>query len=126
MTENKRYVDNGLEAIEDQSFTDTETDKRYYVDYFDEIIDLLNEQDERIKELEEENEHLKYINNIYNDLGILPFASAKAVCDKLNEQDKRIKKLEEEKAELGHENGDKDMNNSTLSVEEFTKYSICR
>ena len=33
---------------------------------------------------------------IYNDLGVLPFSSAKAVCDKLNEQDKRIKELEEE------------------------------
>lgn len=54
MTENKRYVDDGFEAIEDQSFTDTETDKTYYVDYFDEIVDLVNEQDERIKELEKD------------------------------------------------------------------------
>lgn len=59
MTENKRYVDNGYEAIEDQSFTDTETDKTYWVDYFDEIVDLLNKQDERIKELEEENAELR-------------------------------------------------------------------
>lgn len=51
MTENKRYVDDGFEAIEDQSFTDTETDKTYYVDYFDEIVDLVNEQDEQIQEL---------------------------------------------------------------------------
>ena len=34
---------------------------------------------------------------IYNDLGVLPFSSAKAVCDKLNEQDERIKELEREK-----------------------------
>lgn len=54
MTENKRYVDNGYEAIEDQSFMDTETDKTYWVDYFDEIVDLVNEQDERIKELEKD------------------------------------------------------------------------
>lgn len=54
MTENKRYIDDGFEAIEDQSFTDTETDKTYYVDYFDEIVDLLNEQDARIKELEKD------------------------------------------------------------------------
>lgn len=52
MTKNKRYIDDGFGAIEDQSFTDTETDKTYYVDYFDEIVDLVNEQDERIKELE--------------------------------------------------------------------------
>lgn len=62
MTENKRYVDNGYEAIEDQSFTDTETDKTYWVDYFDEIVDLLNKQDERIKELEEENAELRQDN----------------------------------------------------------------
>lgn len=53
MTENKRYVDNGFEAIEDQSFTDTETNKTYYVDYFDEIVDLVNNQEKRIKELEQ-------------------------------------------------------------------------
>ena len=33
---------------------------------------------------------------IYNDLGVLPFSSAKAVCDKLNEQDEQIKELEKE------------------------------
>lgn len=49
MAENKRYVDNGYEAIEDQSFTDTETDKTYYVDYFDEIVDLVNKQEEVIQ-----------------------------------------------------------------------------
>ena len=32
---------------------------------------------------------------IYNDLGVLPFSSAKAVCDKLNEQEERIKKLQQ-------------------------------
>ena len=51
MTKNKRYIDDGFEAIEDQSFTDTETDKTYYVDYFDEIIDLVNEQDEELQNL---------------------------------------------------------------------------
>lgn len=53
MTKNKRYVDNGYEAIEDQSFTDTETDKTYWVDYFDEIVDLVNEQDKEISELKQ-------------------------------------------------------------------------
>lgn len=51
MTKNKRYIDDGFEAIEDQSFTDTETDKTYYVDYFDEIVDLVNEQDEELQNL---------------------------------------------------------------------------
>ena len=32
---------------------------------------------------------------IYNDLGILPYSSAKAVCDKLNEQDEQIKELQQ-------------------------------
>ena len=56
MTENKRYIDNGFEAIEEQSFTDTQNGKTYYVDYFDEIVDLLNEQDKQIKELKEDND----------------------------------------------------------------------
>ena len=51
MTE-KRFVDDGYEAIDEQSFTDTLTDKTYYVDYFDEIIKLVNN-------LSEENEQLK-------------------------------------------------------------------
>lgn len=33
---------------------------------------------------------------IYNDLGVLPFSSAKAVCDLLNEQDTKIKQLKKE------------------------------
>lgn len=57
--QNQRYIDDGFEAIEEQSFTDTETDRTYYVDYFDEIVDLVNEQDKTIKELSEENEQLK-------------------------------------------------------------------
>ena len=69
MTENKRYIDDGFDAIEDQSFTDTETDKTYYVDYFDEIVDLVNEQDKTIKELKKENENL---NNVLEDfMGML-------------------------------------------------------
>ena len=30
---------------------------------------------------------------IYNDLGVLPYSSAKAVCDKLNEQEETIQEL---------------------------------
>jgi len=47
----KRFVDDGFEAIDEQSFTDTETDKTYYVDYFDEIIDLCNELNDENKKL---------------------------------------------------------------------------
>ena len=56
MTE-KRFIDDGFEAIEDQSFTDTLTKKTYYVEYFDEIVDMLNS-------LNEENEHLKHNNKM--------------------------------------------------------------
>ena len=52
----KRFIDDGYEAIDEQSFTDTWTDKTYYVDYFDEIIELVNN-------LSEENEQLKQRNN---------------------------------------------------------------
>ena len=67
MSEDKRYIDNGYEAIEDQSFTDTETDKTYYVNYFDEIVDLLNEQDETIKKLKKENKRLQIELNSQDD-----------------------------------------------------------
>lgn len=58
MTE-KRFIDDGYEAIEEQSFTDTETDKTYYVDYFDEIIDLANGLNEKNKVLYKEIERLR-------------------------------------------------------------------
>ena len=43
MENNKRFVDNGCESIEDSGFEDTLTGKNYYVDYFYEIVDLVNE-----------------------------------------------------------------------------------
>ncbi len=50
MSDSMRFVDDGFEAIEDQQFTDTWTDKSYYVDYFDEIVDLCNNlNDENMK-----------------------------------------------------------------------------
>ena len=47
-----RYEIRNAEAIEDQGFTDTETEKSYWVDYFDDIVDLLNAQDKEIKDTE--------------------------------------------------------------------------
>ena len=59
----KRFVDDGFEAIDEQSFTDTETDKTYYVDYFDEIIELCNE-------LHEENiQYKQELDNVYLLIG---------------------------------------------------------
>ena len=53
----KRYTtDNG--SNEDVCLVDNVTGEEYESD-FDEIVDLLNEQEERIKELESENKMLK-------------------------------------------------------------------
>ena len=52
MTE-KRFTDDGIEEIENQSFTDNLTEKTYWIDNgLDEIVELLNK-------LYEENEQLK-------------------------------------------------------------------
>ena len=66
----KRFVDDGFEAIEDQSFTDTLTDKTYYVDYFDEIIELCNnlaDENEQLKaqlkELQAKNDDIEWLRN---------------------------------------------------------------
>lgn len=65
-----RYVDDGYEAIEEQSFTDSITGKTYYVDYFDEIIDLVNQQDMRIRGLEDTIEnHIEFLINSAHRLG---------------------------------------------------------
>ena len=57
MTE-KRFTDDGIEEIENQSFTDNLTGKTYWIDNgLDEIVNLLNG-------LNEENEQLK---QAYND-----------------------------------------------------------
>ncbi len=60
MTNNKRFVDNGCESVEDSGFKDTLTGKNYYVDYFDEIVDLVNK-------LSEENE--KHIERYHQLIG---------------------------------------------------------
>lgn len=40
-------------------FIDTQTNKIYWQEYFDEIVDLVNEQQDTIDKLKEENERLK-------------------------------------------------------------------
>lgn len=59
MMNNKRFVDNGSESIEDSGFEDTLTGKNYYVDYFDEIVDLVNKLSEENVRLRMENRKLK-------------------------------------------------------------------
>lgn len=57
MMENKRYTtDNG--SNEDVCLVDNVTGKEFESD-FDEVVDLLNEQDEKISELEREKQILK-------------------------------------------------------------------
>ena len=80
MTE-KRFIDNGFEAIEDQSFTDIETNKTYYVDYFDEIIELVNE-------LSDENKKLKSINQDHKDHLVDFYAD----YDRLEKENKQLKR----------------------------------
>lgn len=53
MSEDKRFTDDGIEDIENQSFTDNLIGKTYWIDNgLDEIVDLLNS-------FNEENKHLK-------------------------------------------------------------------
>ena len=59
MTEKRCCNCKNFEAIEEQSFTDNKNGKIYYVEDFDEIINLLNNKDRRIKELEAENVELR-------------------------------------------------------------------
>lgn len=55
----KRFTDDGIEEIENQSFTDNLTGKTYWIDHgLDEIIGLLNE-------LSDENEQLKQKNSVF-------------------------------------------------------------
>ena len=56
---NKRFLDNGSESIEESGFEDTLTGKNYYVDYFDEIVDLINKLSEENVKLRMENRKLK-------------------------------------------------------------------
>ncbi len=66
MTE-KRFVDDGFEAIEEQSFTDTLTDKTYYVEYFDEIIELVNNLSDENQQLQQRNDRqAKQLDRLYH------------------------------------------------------------
>ena len=100
MNKNKRFTDDGFEAIEDQSFTDTLTKKTYYVDYFDEVVDLCNslwEQTKRFekhnKDLMEENEQLK------SEIEKLSYANEDLLSEKRNWQ-----RMSEEYCKLSEEN----------------------
>ena len=62
MTETKRFTDDGIEEIENQSFTDNLTEKTYWIDNgLDDIVELLND-------LNDENKQLKSENNSYKNM----------------------------------------------------------
>lgn len=88
MTE-KRFVDDGFEAIDEQSFTDTETDKTYYVDYFDEIIDLCNKLNDENKQLQNTIARLQLINNKLRDKD---YTNYKKKIQELQEENERLRR----------------------------------
>ena len=56
MTEDKRFIDNGIEDIENQSFTDNLTGKTYWIDNgLDEIVNLLNTFNDESEQLKSYN-----------------------------------------------------------------------
>ena len=62
MTEDKRFTDNGIEDIENQSFTDNLTKKTYWIDNgLDEIVKLLNTFNDENEQLRKENKELRFI-----------------------------------------------------------------
>lgn len=87
MTEDKRFTDNGIEDIENQSFTDNLTGKTYWIDNgLDEIVNLLNtfnnenellksyngEMEDYLARLEEKNKQLEKENKLlYEDIDFL-------------------------------------------------------
>ena len=105
MTE-KRFVDNGFEAIEEQSFTDTETDKIYFVDYFDEIIDLLNNLAEENEQLKKQIKELK----VELDTHKHPLWSTR-------EAERKVSKLTELLADEVKKNGELLKENNLLRIE---------
>lgn len=65
----KRFTDDGVEEIEDQSFTDNLTGKTYWIDNgLDEIIDILNKLNDENVELCIQNNFLKDENQHMRDL----------------------------------------------------------
>ena len=57
----KRFKMGELDIQGEMMFIDTETNKIYWQEYFDEIVDLVNEQQAIIQSLKEENRKLKNI-----------------------------------------------------------------
>ena len=85
-----------FEAIKEQSFTDNQNGKIYYAEDFDEIINLLNEQDKTIKELNKYctacDDTLTTIQELTYKLLTIDFENAESkadYCRLLNELDNK-------------------------------------
>lgn len=61
----KRFKMGESDIQGEMTFIDTETNKIYWQEYFDEIVDLVNEQQTIIQSLKKENEILKKIGVMY-------------------------------------------------------------
>ena len=60
MTENKRFIDDEIESVVDQSFTDILTDKTYWIDNgLGDIVNLLNNLYDENEELRKDNQRLR-------------------------------------------------------------------
>lgn len=65
----KRFVDDGYEAIDEQSFTDNLTEKTYWIDNgLDEIVELLNKLNDENIQLKNK---LKFLNELNEPYGTL-------------------------------------------------------
>ena len=77
----KRFTDDGVEEIENQSFTDNLTGKTYWIDHgLDEIVELLNE-------LYDENIDIKSKSKMVYERD-----AYKKLCNGLEEENKQLKK----------------------------------
>ena len=59
MMAEKRFKMGESDIQGEMSFIDTETNKIYWQEYFDEIVNLVNKQQTTISQLKEENEKLR-------------------------------------------------------------------
>ena len=108
MTEDKRFIDNGIEDIENQSFTDNLTGKTYWIDNgLDEIVNLLNtfnDENEQLKRpIKKLQNELSTYSEIFNELNGL--VDENELLKSYNgEMEDYLARLEEKNEKLKEEN----------------------
>ena len=108
MTEDKRFTDNGIEDIENQSFTDNLTGKTYWIDNgLDEIVNLLNtfnDENEQLKRpIKKLQNELSTYSEIFNELNGLVDEN-KLLKSYNGEMEDYLARLEEKNEKLKEEN----------------------